>query len=153
MERPPVDLDETFLTERQAEVLARRNDGLTQRAIADDIGTSVANVSAVEGAARRNVARARRTLTLARLLGAAVRLRAEAGTDLREVVDRVYGAGDEAGVRIAYTDPELATHLHAHLADRLEDRRLTDDAAVGVLEDGEVVTHPSAEVPDLPDGG
>ena len=59
---PPTSVEDTFLTERQAEVLALRTDGLTQREIADRLGTSVANVSGVESSARRNVAAARFSL-------------------------------------------------------------------------------------------
>ena len=143
---PPGDVADTFLTERQAEVIALRESGLTQTAIADRIGTSVANVSAVESAGRENVSRARRTLTLARLLGAATRFRVEAGADLRDVVDRVFEVGDDEGIRVAYTDPELSTRLGTHLDDRLAERQLTGPAEIGITADGEVVTHPSAVI-------
>lgn len=138
------DTAETFLTDRQAEVLSLRAAGATQREIAERFGSTVANVSAIERAARDNVARAERTLTLARLLHSVARFRVAAGTDLREVVDRVFEAGDREGIRVAYSDPALATRLQAHLDPWLEERRLTEAVSVGVTADGEVVTHPSA---------
>jgi len=144
-------MGETFLTERQTEVLSARQGGAAQREIADRIDTSVANVSAIESTARENVGKARRTLTLARLLGAAVRFRVDSGTDLRELVDRVFDAGDENEIRIAYTDPELAAHLRTHLADRLADRELTEAVVVGIASDGDVATHPSTVLPDADD--
>lgn len=139
---PPADVSDTFLTERQAEVLAMRADGLTQREIADRLGTSVANVSGVESAARRNVDDAARTVELARLLRSAARVSAEAGMDLRELVDRIYARGDDAGLRIAHAEPELLGRLHDVLGDRIEERRLTESVEVGITGDGTVVAFP-----------
>lgn len=142
MADPPADVSETFLTERQAEVLALRNDGLTQREIADRLGTSVANVSGVESSARRNVAAAARTLDLARLLECSVRFPVAAGVDLRELVDEVYAHGDDADLRIAHAEPELTTHLHELLDGLIEDRRLVESVEVGVTREGEVLAFP-----------
>lgn len=138
----PADVADTFLTERQAEVLALRNDGLTQREIADRLGTSVANVSGVESSARRNVEAAARTLDLARLLECSVRFRVEAGRDLRELVDEVYDRGDDAGIRIAHAEPELTTRLHDLLGGLVEDRRLVEPVEVGLTGGGEVLAFP-----------
>jgi Tfx family DNA-binding protein len=138
----PADVSGTFLTERQAEVLALRNDGLTQREIADRLGTSVANVSGVESSARRNVAAAERTLDLARLLECSVRFRVEGGRDLRELVDEVYARGDDADLRIAHAEPELTTRLHDLLGDRIEERRLVEAVEVGITGEGRVLAFP-----------
>ena len=145
---PPTSVEDTFLTERQAEVLALRNDGLTQREIADRLGTSVANVSGVESAARRNVHSAARTIDLARVLRCSVRFPAVAGTDLRELVDAIYERGDEAGLRVSHAEPELTTRLHDLLGDRIEARRLTEDTEIGITADGGVVAFPT----DVADG-
>lgn len=140
---PPGDIDETFLTERQAEILALRSDGLTQREIADKIGTTTANVSTVERAARRNIVAARQTLDLAAVLESAVWFRMDGGTDLRTLIDTIYRRGDEANVKIEYTEPELSTHLHANLTEYLEGRQLTSDVSIGITTDGKVVTYPA----------
>lgn len=137
MTDPPA-ADDTFLTERQAEVLALRHEGLTQREIADRLGTSVANVSSVEAAARRNVSTARRTVRLAEVIEAADRFGVAAGTDLRELVDRVYDRADAADVRIAHSEPELSAHLQALLGDALDGRRLVVGIEVGITADGVV---------------
>lgn len=147
MANPSADVSGTFLTERQAEVLALRHDGLTQREIADRLGTSVANVSGVESAARRNLASARRTVELGRLLECTVRFRAAAGRDLREVVDLIYAQGDDAGLRVAHSEPELTTELHDLIGDRIEDRRLTEPVEIGLTGAGEVVAMPAADEP------
>ncbi|MDZ7701696.1 MAG: Tfx family DNA-binding protein [Halobacteriales archaeon] len=135
------DAADTFLTERQAEVLERRREGLTQREIAERLGTTVPNISAIERAARDNVERARRTVDLANRIETDVWFEQGAGDHLRDVVEAIYEAGDEAGVKITYSDPELAAYLHVHLGDRLDGRRLTDPVEVGITPDGGVVTY------------
>lgn len=145
MTDPSADVSDTFLTERQAEVLALRHDGLTQREIAERLGTSVANVSGVESSARRNLDAARRTVVLGRLLACAVRFRAASGRDLRELVDEIYARGDDAGLRVAHAEPELTTRLHDMLSDQIEARRLTDAVEVGLTADGDVVAVPAAD--------
>lgn len=143
----PADVSGTFLTERQAEILELRHRGLTQPEIAERLGTSVANVSAVEKSARTNVERARRTDSLARLLRSAVRFTAAEGTDLRDVVDRVYEHGNRSDVKVTYGDPELTTYLRSCLGDRLDGNVLTATTQVGITPDGDVVTHPSVSPP------
>ncbi|MGM0590756.1 MAG: sigma factor-like helix-turn-helix DNA-binding protein, partial [Halobacteriota archaeon] len=49
----------TTLTERQVEVLELREQGYTQREVADRLGTTDSNVSAIERAAEQNVEKAR----------------------------------------------------------------------------------------------
>lgn len=134
---------ETFLTERQAEILELRHEGLTQREIADRFETTVPNISAIERAARDNVERARRTVDLARRIETDVWVEQSSGAHLRDIVDAIYTAGDEAGVKVTYSDPELSAYLHVHLDDRLEGRRLTDTVRIGITPNGGVVTYPS----------
>lgn len=148
MTDPSADVSDTFLTERQAEVLALRHDGLTQREIAERLGTSVANVSGIESSARRNLDAARRTVELGRLLACAVRFRATPGSDLRELVDEIYARGDDAGLRVVHAEPELTTRLHDMLGDRIEARRLTDAVEVGLTADGHVVAVPAGDGAD-----
>ncbi len=134
-------IEETFLTERQAEVLQGRHEGHTQREIAERLGTTVPNISAIERAARDNVARARRTVDLARRIETDVWFEPSEGAHLRDLVEQIYAAGDDAGVKITYSDPELAAFLHVHLSDRLEGRRLTAPVEIGITEEGGVVTY------------
>ncbi|MFB6353605.1 MAG: Tfx family DNA-binding protein [Halobacteriales archaeon] len=134
---------ETFLTERQAQILELRQAGHTQREIADRLETTVPNISAIERAARDNVERARRTVDLAKRIETDVWVEQPAGAHLRDIVDAIYTAGDEAGVKVTYSDPELSAYLHVHLDDRLDGRRLTEAVRVGITPDGGVVTHPT----------
>lgn len=143
MDEPPVNPSESFLTPRQREVLRLRHEGLTQAAIADRIESSVANVSSIEKRARKNIDRACRTIDLANDIRVDQWVRVAEGAHLREVVETVYEAGDEVGVKVPYSDPELSTYLHVRLSDLLDGRRLTDQLWVGLTQTGDVVTFPN----------
>lgn len=149
MDDPRTDPAETMLTERQHQVLVLRHEGLTQPEIADQFGTSVANVSSIEKRARENIARAGRTIALAKDIRVDHWVSVPDGTHLRELVETIYEAGDEVGVKVPYTAPELTTYLHVHLRDRLDGRRLTQRFRIGLTPTGEVVTRPS-EFPSVP---
>ena len=133
-----VSADSTILTDRQVEVLELREQGLTQRAVADRLGTTGSNVSAVERAAERNVEQARRTLGLIRTIRSPVRLTVGAGTSFDGLVDAVYERGDEDGVKIAYCRPELYAHLFGQLEPHTTRNRLDTEVEVGLTHDGEV---------------
>lgn len=139
----PVDPSGTVLTERQAQVLAMRGVGRTQAEVAETLGTSVANVSGIERAARENIEAARRTLELVRVLEARTRITAAAGTDLRHLVDRIFEAADDMELRVRHTDPELTALLHDRLGDRLDGRCLTATVEVGLTADGSIVLFPT----------
>lgn len=145
MEHFSVDVSDTFLTERQVEVLLRRNEGKTQEAIATELGTSVSNISSIESAARSNIEQARNTIDLAHLLQSVVRIDIDAGTDLRSVIDEIYREGDNAGLKISYTEPELATHLNTLFSSRLRGREVIEDIELGITPEGEVVSYPRDE--------
>jgi Tfx family DNA-binding protein len=133
--------ENSLLTDRQAEVLELREKGLTQRTVAERLGTTASNVSAVERAATDNVERARRTLEHVRLLRAPVRLTFERGSGFDEIVEEIYAAGDDAGVRIDYCRPELYSHLYTHLTESFDDSKLVQDVEVGLTRDGSVELH------------
>ncbi len=135
-----VSVEDTALTPRQAEVLELREQGLTQREIADRWDTTDANVSAVERAAERNVERARRTLDAVRALRSPVRFTADAGTSFDALVAEVYERADAAGIRVAYCRPELFGHLFDHLGPHAEDNRLAVAVRIAVTADGQVHT-------------
>ena len=133
-----VDPRTTNLTDRQVEVLELREGGRTQQEVAEVLGTTDSNVSAVERAAEENVEKARRTLELVRTLRAPVQFTASPGTSFEALIDRVYSRGDAAGIKVAYCRPELYTHLYGILEDVTDDNQLVAAVRIGLTEDGEV---------------
>jgi Tfx family DNA-binding protein len=128
----------TVLTDRQLEVLDLRERGHTQKEVAERLGTTDANVSAVERAAEDNVEKARRTLELVRTLRAPVQFTLPPGTSFDELVDEIYTRGDEAGVKVAYCRPELYTHLYGQLEEHTTRNNLDGPVRIGLTEAGEV---------------
>ncbi|MFB6309721.1 MAG: Tfx family DNA-binding protein [Salinirussus sp.] len=133
-----VDASATVLTERQVEVLELRATGLTQAEVADQLNTTVSNISGIERAAEDNVEKARRTLELVEGLRAATHLEIPAGTGIEEAVAAVYERGDEAGIEIAYARPELSARLFEQLEGVLSDGALEQSIKIGLTDQGEV---------------
>jgi len=134
---------ETILTAKQARVLERRERGLTQQEIADDMGTTASNVSAIERAAQANVEKARRTLEQVRVLKAPAKVTVRAGATFEALVDRVYERADAAGIKVDYCRPELYTHLYTHLTDRADGDEITAPITVGIGAGGDVEIYPA----------
>ncbi len=128
----------TVLTDRQVEVLELREQGLTQQEVADRLGTTGSNVSAVERAAEENVRKARQTLELVRTVRSPVQFTVPADTKFDDLVGIVYDQGDEAGVKISYCRPELYSHLYNELETHTTQNRLETRVTVGLTEDGGV---------------
>jgi len=132
------DEEASVLTRRQAEVLALRERGASQAAIAELLGTSRANVSGVESSARRNVERARETVAFEAALAAPVRVPVDAGTELYDLADVVYDACDDAGVKVGYSGAELLRVVSDAVPGAVEDRTVVHPLLVSVGADGEV---------------
>ena len=133
--------EHTVLTDRQVEVLELREQGYTQREIADRLGTTDSNVSAVERAARTNVEKAERTLDLVAAIRAPVRFTAPAGESFDDLVDEVYARGDDAGVAVAHPRPKLYSVLYEELSAHASQNRLETPVEVAVSVDGDVTVH------------
>jgi hypothetical protein len=138
LQRAGFDPETSVLTRRQAEVLALRERGVRQSDIADQLGTSRANVSSVEASARDNVRKARETVAFSEALAAPVRVEVGAGTDLYDVPELVYEACDEAGVKVNHTAPDLMKLVSDAAGDAVQGREVRKPLLVGVTGDGSV---------------
>jgi Tfx family DNA-binding protein len=143
METGQPSVEETVLTERQVEVLRLREEGRTQREVAETLDTTPSNISAVEKAARANIEKARRTLDLVNVIRAPARLHVESGTPIEEIVDAIYDKGDVCGITIDYPHPELYSHLYTQLTDEFVDGRLMTAIEIGITREGSVRMHPA----------
>ncbi len=137
-----VEPERTFLTDRQVQVLELREEGHTQREVAEQIGTTDSNVSAVERAAHENVSKARRTLELARRIRSPGRITVEAGASFDDLVDRIYASGDETGVKIEYARPELYGRLYERLEAHTDRNVLETAVDVTITNHGDVTVDP-----------
>ena len=149
LSRAGFDPETSVLTHRQAEVLALRERGVKQQAIADRLDTSRANVSGIEASARTNVERARETVEFVEALEAPVRVTVPAGVDLYDVPAQVYDACDGAGVKVNYTAPELMKLVGDRAEDAVRGREVKREILVGVTREGEVRVRHSGEHGEL----
>lgn len=133
-----VSAESTTLTERQVEVLELRDQGQTQQDVADRLGTTDSNISAIERAAEQNIEKARRTLELVRTIRSPIQFSVSTGTSFDDLIASVYTRGDEAGIKIAYCRPELYTHLYGVLEEYTKQNELKTTIDVGVTNEGEV---------------
>jgi Tfx family DNA-binding protein len=133
-----ISAESTTLTGRQVEVLELREQGQTQREVANQLGTTDSNISAIERAAERNVKKARRTLELVRTVRSPVRFSVSPGMSFDALVASVYSHADEAGIKVAHCRPELYTHLYGVLEGSTDRNELTTTIDVGITNEGEV---------------
>lgn len=132
------DLEETVLTRRQAEVLALRDQGLTQADIADRFGTSRANVANIEASARENARKARKTVEFLETLHSPVQVDVEAFTSLFDVPSKVYTACDAADVKVDCSAVELVQQVREDAADAIRNNVVDRPLRVVVTEAGGV---------------
>ena len=138
LEQVGFEAEASVLTRRQAEVLAFRERDVSQADIAEELGTSRANVSSIESSARENIEKARETVAFAEALSAPVQVTVEAGTDLYDVPNMVYSACDEAGVKVTRTAPEVMRLVGEAAGDAVHGREVRRDITVSVTGDGTV---------------
>ena len=129
----------SFLTERQIEVLQMRLAGRSQQEVAEILGTTRSNISILEKRAHQNIARAERTLQQWMMLRAPISLLALAGTDVFELPKMIFAAADEKQMRLPITSLDIVVQLR-RIAPRLfKKRALERDARIFVTEEGEVL--------------
>lgn len=138
LDRAGFDPARNVLTRRQATVLALRERGLQQAAIAERLGTSRANVANVEARARENVQKAREAVEFAEALRSPVQVTIDAGTDIYDVPDAVYAAADEAEVTVEHGAPDLLKRVVDAADDAIRDRVVVASLLVSVSRDGQV---------------
>ena len=131
-------IEGSLLTERQLEVMKLRAQGMTQQMVADRLGTSKSNVSALEIAAQKNIERARKTLEVAARTRALLRVEIPSGTDVNDVPTLVYSKADDNGVRLLESGPVIISRMMGDVNDRIRGRLVVSPFEVTISENGEI---------------
>ncbi len=129
---------DTLLTERQLEVYVRRLRGEKLEDIARDLGTSKSNISAIEKKARRKIELAYSTIRLVEQILDAQIITVHPGTDLYEIPGMIYRKGDEMGIKIRYSGPEMIRMLVERCGHKLRNREVVRQIIIGIKESGDV---------------
>jgi Tfx family DNA-binding protein len=131
------------LTKIQLEVLRLRMTGLTQEEVATKLGTTRQNISLVERRARRNLEKAKETITAYRKLRTVATVTLPPTTHLVDVPRMLIDAADLAGVRISVDFSLIYKELKHDAKDSVSGTRITKQVRVDILSDGEVYIEPS----------
>ncbi|MEE8168614.1 MAG: Tfx family DNA-binding protein [Candidatus Hydrothermarchaeales archaeon] len=130
---------ESFLTERQIQILRLRKEGHSQTEIARMLGTSRANISATEKVARGNIERARNTLDMLKMIEAPIWLSIEPGSDLNDSVKEIYHRADSEGIRVSHNFTSLASIIQEKAKKRVRGREVLTRLEVAIAKDGEII--------------
>ena len=148
LDRIGFDPASNVLTQRQAEILLLRRWGYSQAAIAEQLCTSRANVTNIQGSAEENVAKARETVRVVEAMAAPVRVSIDAGTDVYEIPELVYDACNDVDLKVAHTAPQLIKRLLEDAEDAIDGRTVERPLTVSVNVDGDVeIRQPNADPP------
>lgn len=137
------DPDRSVLTERQAVVLALREQGYSQREIADRLGTSRANISSIESSARSNITNARETVALADSLAAPVRIRIDPGADIYTIPPEIYEACDATRTKVAHSSAEIVRIIRETVPEAIDDDVTAEPIVLTVTGDGTLTVRES----------
>ncbi len=130
--------EKSFLTEDQLRVLELRREGMTQAEIAEKFETSRSNIHSLEKRAKRNIARAEKTLELAKKIRSPVVVKIEINEDIIDGVEKFFSKADEEGIHVSSDTPELISKIREEAGDRLEGRRAVEDIELCLTSEGNV---------------
>ncbi len=128
----------SLLTDEQKKVLKLRNEGYTQREIAQMLGTSRANVSTIEKRARLNLEKAKATLREYGVLTAPLKVRVEKGVDVLDIPGLIFKEADRNKIKVKLNSIELIARINAEKKDKIENRVITGDFEIYIGSSGEV---------------
>ncbi len=130
---------ESFLTERQLEILGLRFAGHSQAEIARRLGTTRANISATEKTARENIRKAENTLKLSRMLKAAVWIKIEKDTDLNMVPKQIYEKAGDEKIHVNLDTNSLIGMISKECAGKIKGRRIIAEIEIAITKDGDIL--------------
>lgn len=131
--------EESFITEKQAEILKLRSKGLTQSEIAEKLGTSRSNICSLEKRAEKNIERAEKTIELAQKIKAPVHIKIEINEDILDSVKKFFSKADEAEIHVHYDTPELISKIQNEAGKKLEGRRTIKTIELSLTPEGNVI--------------
>ena len=131
--------NETFLTDRQVEILTMRKKGMTQADIAKIKRTTRGNICIIEKTALRNVERANKTIKLYKTLEAPISLTIPVGTDLLDVPKMIFKAADNEHIKISIDSAMIVVKLKTQVPYKMHGRLITNEIDVSADEHGNLI--------------
>jgi Tfx family DNA-binding protein len=131
--------NETFLTDRQVEILTMRKKGLTQADIAKIKNTTRGNICIIEKTALRNVERANNTMKFYKTLEAPISLTIPVGTDLLDIPKMILKTADKKRIKISIDSAMIVVKLKTQVPYKMHGRLVTNEIDVSADEHGNLI--------------
>ena len=133
--------EDTYLTHEQVQVLRMRSAGMTISEIAAKLNVSRADIHAVLRNAYLTIERARKTLKLYSTIMGGIILTFKKGTPLKEIVNEVFKASDEYGIKINMRSVEILLKIIREFPECIEIKEEISlcDLQINVNSDGNIV--------------
>ncbi|MCL7474974.1 MAG: Tfx family DNA-binding protein [Methanosarcinales archaeon] len=129
----------TNLTDRQIEVLKMRAGGITQSQVAQQLGTTKANISIIEAQARNNITRAKNTVELIKIINAPIWIKVVPGTDIYEIPGMIFNEADIHNIWIPKGGPSLLSLIEEKAQNKLRERRVLHAIEIGITNEGDIL--------------
>jgi Tfx family DNA-binding protein len=129
---------ESFLTDRQKQILELRLQGYTQDRIAVILKTTRANVSIIEKRARQNINRAKATLSEWEQLQSPISIKIQEGTDIMTIPRIIYKKADQNGIKVYENTLDIISKIHENIPEAALHRRANRPINIFISRNGEV---------------
>jgi Tfx family DNA-binding protein len=129
---------ESFLTDRQKQILELRLQGYTQDRIAVILKTTRANVSIIEKRARQNINRAKATLSEWEQLQSPISIKIQEGTDIMTIPRIIYKKADQNGIKVYENTLDIISMIHENIPEAALHRRANRPINIFISRNGEV---------------
>lgn len=128
----------SFLSERQIEVLKLRRQGLIQRQVADRLKTTRENVSILESRAHRNIERAIATLEILEEQGISTHITIMPKKHILEVPKIILREADKATIKINSSLIEILELVKLRARSKIVNKHIVKPISVTILPDGKL---------------
>lgn len=130
--------EESFLTDRQKQILELRLKGYTQDKIAVILKTTRANVSIIEKRARQNINRAKATLRDWEKLQSPISIKIQEGTDIMTIPRIIFKEADQNGIKVYENTLDIISKIHETIPEAGLHRRVNRTINIFISRNGEV---------------
>ncbi len=134
-----MDIEKSFLTEKQIEVLKLRARGKTQAEIARELQTSRSNIHSIEKRAKENIEKAENTLKISKKIKSPVMVKIKINEDIMEGSKKLLSKADEKEIHVSSDMPELISKIRNEAEGKLEGRRAIKEIELYLSPNGKVL--------------
>jgi hypothetical protein len=137
------DQNNSFLTERQREIMRMRKNNMKKSEIAKILNITRQDVTILEKRAMINIEKAFNTIQVAYEEGLSVRVAIGKGTQILDAIKEILAAGDQKNIKIRSSIPEIFTLLKICHGQNIKNGIIREGTEVSILPDGKLTMNPN----------